>query len=252
MNQKLAMEQRLGYSYVKHGILFPGQKNRTIFPPINKPFLIVADNREYNVHLEGQNRISFKKWFTIKGKNVKPGDIVRLYEIEPMHKYLLEHESVDPSSTEEIEKNYQKEEIDFSMSLSIERDMKLFLLKKLDQLELGLKLYKEGDIDGFEFYTEEGVGRIDILAMDKDNNFVVIECKTSKTSDQTVGQINRYINWVKKNLAENEEVRGLIIANQFDKNIKWAIENLPYIKLKKYEVNFKFTDDTQKEELMKV
>jgi len=63
------------------------------------------------------------------------------------------------------EKEYVDESIDFEISLSMERDLQTFLLSDLGQIEKGLKLYDGGK----EFSID--VGRIDILAQSKNNDF---------------------------------------------------------------------------------
>ena len=70
-----------------------------------------------------------------------------------------------------------------------------------------------------------GLGPIDILARDKaDHNWVVIELKKGKSSDTVVGQLLRYMGWVKKHKASgNEKVRGIIITSAPDDRIKYAM-----------------------------
>jgi hypothetical protein len=48
--------------------------------------------------------------------------------------------------------------------------------------------------------------------------------------------------FIKKNLAENKSVKGLIIALEDDKNLKDALSVAPNIKFMKYEVSFKLTE----------
>lgn len=73
------------------------------------------------------------------------------------------------------------------------------------------------------FYTQE-VGTIDFLFLDNKNNFVVIELKR-KSTDRTLGQILRYIGWVKENLAEsNQLVKGLILAESKNIHLDFALK----------------------------
>jgi hypothetical protein len=59
---------------------------------------------------------------------------------------------------------------------------------------------------------------------------VVIELKRGQTSDATVGQVLRYINWVKANLAaEKQDVRGIIVASDVDEALKYAARGLPHV-----------------------
>lgn len=47
---------------------------------------------------------------------------------------------------------------------------------------------------------------------------MVVELKKGKSSDATVGQILRYINWIEEHLAEKDQVvEGIIIAKELTK-----------------------------------
>ena len=52
-----------------------------------------------------------------------------------------------------------------------------------------------------------------ILAVDKQSAYVVIELKVSRGYDRTIGQLLRYMAWVKKNMETPKPVRGFIVAN---------------------------------------
>jgi hypothetical protein len=56
-----------------------------------------------------------------------------------------------------------------------------------------------------------------------------------------VGQILRYIGWVKKNLSPN--VRGIIVTHSSDSNLEWAVEAVKdLVKLKFYKVKFELSN----------
>ena len=86
------------------------------------------------------------------------------------------------------------------------------------------------------FNTEE-VGILDILAKDDNNNLVVIELKRDST-DKTLGQILRYMGWVKENLCRNKQkVRGIIIAESKDNRLDYALKITDDIVFNKMELN---------------
>ena len=87
-----------------------------------------------------------------------------------------------------------------------------FLVQNLGLLEPGLKLYEDedGEFTGVEFPA--GQRYIDILAVGTDGAYVVIETKVSRAYDRVVGQILRYMGWLKENLASEASVRGLVVA----------------------------------------
>lgn len=94
-----------------------------------------------------------------------------------------------------------------------EHDLRDFLARNLHLVENGLTLYSEEGITGVEFPV--GGRFIDLLAVDAAGNYVVVELKVSKGYDRVVGQLLRYMNWIKLNQADGgQQVRGIIIAKK--------------------------------------
>ena len=141
---------------------------------------------------------------------------------------------------EQLIDDIESEEISAEGVISLERDLEEYIARNLNQIENGLVVYSKEGITGRQFTTE--VGRIDLLATDKSGNFVVIELKAGIASHSVIGQILEYISWVRQNLAKGKEVRGIIIADDFDKKLKYASSETTNILLKQYEVNFTFKD----------
>lgn len=75
-----------------------------------------------------------------------------------------------------------------------EKDLKNFLANNLNVIRSTLCVYHDGDITGVEFPV--GNRRIDILAVENENDFVVIELKVSKGYDRAIGQLLRYMGWI--------------------------------------------------------
>jgi hypothetical protein len=125
-----------------------------------------------------------------------------------------------------------------SKEFAFERDLNNYLAKNLESLEKGLKLYQVEGFDGIEFPAGGG-RRSDILAVDAQGEFVVVELKVSRGYDRTVGQILRYMGWVKANLAEGKAVHGIIVASDITEDLKLAASQIPGVRLVEYEISFK-------------
>lgn len=73
-------------------------------------------------------------------------------------------------------------------------------------------------------YNTGEVGEIDLLLKNDKNTIIIIELKR-KGTDDTVGQILRYVGWVEENLKKDgEKVYGVIIAQEIDKQLHYAIK----------------------------
>ena len=129
------------------------------------------------------------------------------------------------------------EHTDDGQKFAYEKHLQDYLIKNLGSLEPGLKLYEDEGFTGVEFPV--GGRFIDVLAVDKKGDFVVIELKVSRGYDRTIGQILRYMGWVQKNLAGDKHVRGMIIANEITDDLRLAASQLPDVKLMEYEISFK-------------
>ncbi|NLF07369.1 MAG: DUF1016 family protein [Pirellulaceae bacterium] len=105
-------------------------------------------------------------------------------------------------------------------------------------------LYEESeDVDGQQYPTD--IGPIDILAIEpKSNSFVVMELKKGRPSDQVVGQILRYMGWVKMNLCKDgRTVKGLIICHDPDPKLAYALEMTNNIDVRYYSISFKLMEN---------
>jgi endonuclease len=117
-----------------------------------------------------------------------------------------------------------------------ESDLRDFLAKHLAIIEPGLRLYEEEGITGVEFPV--GGRFVDILAVDARDRLVVIELKVSRGYDRVVGQVLRYMAWVRKHQAEpGQEVRGIIIAREISEDLRLATTGIADVELFEYELS---------------
>lgn len=124
---------------------------------------------------------------------------------------------------------------------ALEKHLEEFLIQNWKTTLINEKydIYEEdGEMIGQQYQTD--TGPIDILAVSKDSKtLLVVELKKGRVSDVVVGQCQRYMGYVKEELAEeNQEVRGLIIGFEDDKKIQRALSVTQNIEFYIYKVNF--------------
>ena len=121
----------------------------------------------------------------------------------------------------------------------MEQQLEDFIIENWEKTELGNRydlIYEEGTLKSQQYITD--IGRIDILARDKESgNYVVIELKKNQTSDDTVGQVLRYMGWISEN-KKDKAVKGIIIAGKYDEKLYYAQQMMKDIDIFLYEVNF--------------
>ena len=134
------------------------------------------------------------------------------------------------------------------VSFGLERHLHDFLRDNWNKTELGQKWTLEIEAGEFELGYEypTGVGRIDLLAKSRDSNdLLVIELKRAQSSDETVGQVLRYMGWVRKHVLQGDgSVKGLVIAGSGDRRLMYALEEIPDVQFKRYRVEFELIPDS--------
>jgi len=129
---------------------------------------------------------------------------------------------------------------------ALEMHLEDFLVQNWQQTELGKKydiFEEDGELVGQQYPSDTGL--IDILAISKNKKeLLVVELKKGRISDVVIGQIQRYMGYVKEELAEkNQTVRGVIIALEDDVRLRRALAVTENIDFYTYKVSFKLIKD---------
>lgn len=125
---------------------------------------------------------------------------------------------------------------------ALEKHLEDFLVQNWKHTELGKRynIFEEnGELVGQQYPTD--TGNIDILAISKDKKqLLVVELKKGRISDMVIGQIQRYMGYVKEELAESDQVvKGIIIALENDLRLRRALSVTQNIEFYTYKIDFK-------------
>lgn len=149
---------------------------------------------------------------------------------------LLNHDSSEVSLSGEAIR-------DERLSFALERQLEDFLVANWDQTSLGrdYEIFKLNDeMVGQQYATD--TGPIDILAQSKDGKeLLVIELKRGRVSDRSVGQILRYMSYI-KDFDQAKTVRGIIVGTDEDPGLRRALSMVPDVTFFRYKVNFELVE----------
>lgn len=141
--------------------------------------------------------------------------------------------------------NQSDEDMEDTLSLNkfgLEKHLEEFLVANWENTPLGetLDLYEDdGEVVGQQ-YNIQGVGKIDLLCTErKSGNLVVIELKKGRSSDAVVGQLLRYMGYIRCRMAKKgQNVRGIIILREPDEKMRYALSVVDDVEIFRYEVSF--------------
>ena len=70
----------------------------------------------------------------------------------------------------------------------------------------------------------------------------MLELKVSKGYDPVVGQLLRYVNWVRQNLADSgQRVRGVIVCRTISNDLRLACATIKDVELFEYQLSVSVT-----------
>lgn len=127
-------------------------------------------------------------------------------------------------------------------AFAIEKHLEDFLVQNWKHTELDKKydiFEVEGELVGQQYKSD--TGSIDILAISKNKKeLLIVELKKGRASDVVIGQVQRYMGYVKEELAEEGQVvRGVIIALEDDIRLRRALSVAQNIDFYTYTIDFK-------------
>lgn len=219
------------------------------FPPHKTKLRIIdGHNRKSFASKHHKNQIwgTIKQWFLDNA--VKTGDVVqvRFNDSERDDGYPVVHltvlrESPSPKTYESEGTARVSDGVATEIPITLEKQIEDFLETNVALIEPGLNLFEAEGRKGRQYPTDVGV--IDLLCRDARGEFVVLELKRGRGSDIVVGQISRYMGWVKEHLAgDAQQVRGIILAADADEQMQYAVSANPYIQAKFFRLKLELLD----------
>lgn len=190
--------------------------------------------RGYIIELFEQNNIyeDFKNEYWPYGNTTSGESKKRRYlRIKKQYQDFLSGRG--PEMEGQTEEEIEEQEND--QQFAAEADLRDFLAKNPSCIEKGLRLYQSSEgRSGIEFPVENGF--IDILAIDQNQTFVVVELKVGRGRNKTIGQLLYYMGWVDKNLGK-APCRGMIIAKEIPNDLALAVQRVPGVSLYRYNLS---------------
>jgi restriction system protein len=150
------------------------------------------------------------------------------------------------AGTSDVPGGMEEPEVEDPAAFAMEKHLEAFLVANWDQtlLSRDFMIFEEdGEPVGQQYMTD--AGPIDILAISRDRKrLLVVELKRGRASDVVVGQVLRYMGFVREQVAEpDQQVEGVIIALEDDQRMRWALMNVPAITFYRYQVSFRLLKD---------
>jgi len=262
LNENKPIKDRLDILFPKKGENYIKGLGRAIITPI---LLMVYPNK-YGVFnskseeglknidmLPDMSRKSFaERYLTVNEELLQiAGDYsLTLWQLDEIIGWIATGHS--PISPKDGEKEYlpidseDEESYEAYADFGLESHLEEFLVENWSNINLSKKyniLTEDGDIVGQQYVTP--VGRIDLLCKSKDNKeWLILELKKGRSSDAVVGQILRYIGWIKENLAKPEQkVRGIIVLGEIDDKLRYSVKTTDNIEILTYSVSFQLKKD---------
>lgn len=188
--------------------------------------------------------IVFDYQHIVTGKAISEDQVSALLQLANRSPYVPASEAQATRPAEQAIEPDEESEENLSAKF-LESHLQWFVFNNLTCLGIaGLRLYDpESQADTQGKYRTDEVGEIDILLKTPKGDIVVVELKKSGT-DKTIGQICRYMGWVKHRLAtEGQTVQGIVVTQDYDQRLAYAAHAVPGLLVKKVQVSFAVSSD---------
>ncbi len=124
------------------------------------------------------------------------------------------------------------------------KHLRSYLAKNLELIEDGLELYVDvfGN-DGVEYPTD--FGPIDLLCVDRNGTYVIIELMADGIADASSGQLLKHRAWVRRHLAFGKPLRSYLVGSTIPENVRYSLADQEDVFLKEYDLSIRLKNIPQ-------
>ena len=210
------------------GDIIIARRGRKILAAIGRVTHPAEDNPGKNPAIRHRNFLGVE-WLVAPRDKVFPVTVFPIFTLREITESEFENLTEEHNTRAPSESSEATDEITLGPEqyvFALEKYLEEFIVSNFDAVfKRKMHIYEDAQgINGQQYLTD--VGPIDILAIEGDSSsLVVIELKKARTSDQVVGQILRYMGWVKKNLCKDGQgVKGIVICRDSDEKLSYALD----------------------------
>ena len=161
----------------------------------------------------------------------------QLKNIEKKTGLTFDFDKKEKREPEETNMYISGQETQFSNERLLEEELWNRLDQGKDIFGMHLKIYEGPKGYGRQFIIP--VGRLDLLAVDEDENYYVIELKKDSGYKDAYEQTVSYVKWIQKNMAKkSQKVYGIICLNQPTQELVDKVRNDKSMRLFEYHIHY--------------
>lgn len=177
-----------------------------------------------------------KVWgWTVKGASGVFNDKLTTSDLKLIQNQMEKKAAKTQDEKQQLNKPSERQITFFKL---YEKDVEDHISQIIPQMGLEIYVDKRTGKTGRQYSIN--VGRIDLLCIDKSSeDYVIVELKKGEAPNETLLQILRYMSWVRQNLADSKNVRGIILTESVDNSLVEIVKEVPNVSLRYYKVNVK-------------
>ena len=168
-------------------------------------------------------------------------DKVKKYSKQKNVAYYIEFDSDEENIAENKKFSSEIKSEQFTSEKILEDEIVSRIESGKEIFGLNLKIYRrKGDNYGRQYPFHDGKNnrRLDILCVDEQDNFYIIELKKDSGYDDAYKQIKNYVDYFEKNRAKGKKVFGILCLNSPTEKLLQDVRKDKRIRLFEYKISY--------------